>query len=717
MSNGSMSQPDAGGTAGSASEEQAAPPKVGVDTGGTFTDFAWLDGDGRIQVHKELSTADDPAAAIMGGVGKLEIPPAASIVHGSTVATNALLERRGARTALIATAGFGDVLAIGRQDRPDLYALVPRKPDPLVPRERRYEVDERVTAEGQILRPLDESGLAKIIDELLAGEVESVAVCLLFSFLRPEHERRIRSAIESAVRASLQGERPMHVSLSSDILPEYREYERTATTVINAYVAPLMSRYLTRLEREVAPRSLVVMQSNGGIIGPERAGSEAARTVLSGPAGGVVGAMYVAERAGFGDIITFDMGGTSTDVALCPGQLPATSEGEVAGLPIRLPIIDIHTVGAGGGSLAVVDPGGALRVGPQSAGADPGPACYGLASEKAGDLAGDIARQVTTTDANLLLGRLDADHFLGGQMRLDTTAARRVMARLGKSLGAEAPEQAAWGIVQVANANMERAIRRISVERGYDPRDFTLVAFGGAGPLHACDLAEGLQIPRVLVPLSPGVLSALGMLVARPARDYSVTVMGRLEPGGLGHPEWLSETFAGMRAKAKHEMAAEGYRPEQLLLAERLDLRYFGQSYELTVAVGAEDGQSEIASIHEIVQRFHRAHARRYGFERPEQAVQVVNMRLAASARVAPPALPELARGPADARRALVGRKQVWFGDGATVSRLYDRARLRAGNVLVGPAIVFQYDTTTVILPNWTAEVDQFGNLLLHNQS
>jgi N-methylhydantoinase A len=717
MSNGSMSQPDAGGTAGSASEEQAAPPKVGVDTGGTFTDFAWLDGDGRIQVHKELSTPDDPAAAIMGGVGKLEIPPAASIVHGSTVATNALLERRGARTALIATAGFGDVLAIGRQDRPDLYALVPRKPDPLVPRERRYEVDERVTAEGQILRPLDESGLAKIIDELLAGEVESVAVCLLFSFLRPEHERRIRSAIESAVRASLQGERPMHVSLSSDILPEYREYERTATTVINAYVAPLMSRYLTRLEREVAPRSLVVMQSNGGIIGPERAGSEAARTVLSGPVGGVVGAMYVAERAGFGDIITFDMGGTSTDVALCPGQLPATSEGEVAGLPIRLPIIDIHTVGAGGGSLAVVDPGGALRVGPQSAGADPGPACYGLASEKAGDLAGDIARQVTTTDANLLLGRLDADHFLGGQMRLDTTAARRVMARLGKSLGAEAPEQAAWGIVQVANANMERAIRRISVERGYDPRDFTLVAFGGAGPLHACDLAEGLQIPRVLVPLSPGVLSALGMLVARPARDYSVTVMGRLEPGGLGHPEWLSETFAGMRAKAKHEMAAEGYRPEQLLLAERLDLRYFGQSYELTVAVGAEDGQSEIASIHEIVQRFHRAHARRYGFERPEQAVQVVNMRLAASARVAPPALPELARGPADARRALVGRKQVWFGDGATVSRLYDRARLRAGNVLVGPAIVFQYDTTTVILPNWTAEVDQFGNLLLHNQS
>jgi N-methylhydantoinase A len=712
MGNGSMSLPEARVPAGKTPADQIAPPKVGVDTGGTFTDFVWLDGVGRLQVLKELSTPIDPARAILRGIEKLKIPSTASIVHGSTVATNALLERRGARTALIATAGFADVLAIGRQDRPDLYALVPRKPDPLVPREWRFEVDERVTAEGQILRPLDKVGLAQVVDELLTDEVESVAVCLLFSFLRPEHERQIHSVIRSAMRASPAGEQTIHVSLSSDILPEYREYERTATTVINAYVAPLMSRYLTRLERDLAPRSVVVMQSNGGIIGPERASSEAARTVLSGPAGGVVGAMYVAERAGFEDIITFDMGGTSTDVALCPGQLPATSEGEVAGLPIRLPIIDIHTVGAGGGSLAYVDPGGALQVGPRSAGAVPGPACYGPASaQETGEPAGDAVSRTTTTDANLLLGRLDADHFLGGQMDLDSAAAGQVMARLGQALGAESPEQTAWGVVQVANATMERAIRRISVERGYDPRDFTLVAFGGAGPLHACDLAEGLQIPRVLVPPSPGVLSALGMLVARPARDYSVTVMGRLEPGGLEQPAWLIERFAEMRARAEDEMAAEGYGPEQLQLARRLDLRYVGQSHELTIAVELGDSESRIAD------RFHRAHAQRYGFERPEQAVQVVNMRLAATARVTPPALPELAPGSADARQALVGRKQVWFGEGVVESRLYDRARLRTGNVLDGPAIVFQYDTTTVILPEWTAEVDQRGNLLLRHQS
>ncbi|UCG23554.1 MAG: hydantoinase/oxoprolinase family protein [Chloroflexota bacterium] len=701
-----MSQSEAIGPAGNRSSPgQNEPPKVGVDTGGTFTDFVWVDGDGRLQVHKELSTPVDPSRSILSGIDKLVIPLAASIVHGSTVATNALLERRGARTALIATAGFADVLAIGRQDRPDLYALVPRKPDPLVPRQWRFEVDERVTAEGQILRALDETDLARVVRELLADEIESVAVCLLFSFLRPEHERQIRAAIKAALPAA---EQPIHVSLSSEILPEYREYERTATTVINAYVAPLMNRYLKRLEREVAPRSLVVMQSNGGIIGPVRASSEAARTVLSGPAGGVVGAMYVAERAGFKNIITFDMGGTSTDVALCPGQLPATSEGEIAGLPIRLPIIDIHTVGAGGGSLAYVDPGGALQVGPQSAGADPGPACYGRTSmEETAVPAGTAASRTTTTDANLLLGRLDVDHFLGGQMRLDEAAARQAVARLSLALGAESPELAAWGVIQVANANMERAIRRISVERGYDPRDFTLVAFGGAGPLHACDLAESLQIPRVLVPPSPGVLSALGMIVARPARDYSVTVMGRLEPDGADQPEWLMENFAAMRARAEDEMSAEGYGSEQLLLEERLDLRYFGQSYELTIAVEAGDSGGDISA------RFHSAHARRYGFERPDQAVQIVNLRLAATARMTPPALPELAKGPADAQEATVGRKQVWYGESGVESTLYDRARLRAGNVIGGPAIVFQYDTTTVILPEWTAEVDQHGNLLL----
>lgn len=690
-------------------EQPIAAPKVGVDTGGTFTDFVWLDGHGKVQVRKELSTPNDPAEAVLAGIERLRVPSQAKIIHGSTVATNALLERRGARTALVTTAGFADVLAIGRQDRPELYVLVPQKPEPLVPSKWRFEVVERVTAAGEILRPLDSAQLEEVIEQLLAEEIESVAVCLLFSFLRPEHEQRIRAAIKRQQMELPARRRPIHISISSDILPEYREFERTATTVINAYVAPLMSGYLDRLEAEVAPRPLSVMQSNGGIIGAARAGSEAARTVLSGPAGGVVGAMYVAELAGFREIITFDMGGTSTDVALCPGEIVTTSEGEIATLPMRLPMIDIHTVGAGGGSLASLDPGGALQVGPQSAGADPGPACHGNGPDsRLGDRTEGLWR-MTTTDANLVLGRLDADHFLGGRMRLDESAAFDVMTELGRSLEGASPVQAAWGVVQVANANMERAIRRISVERGHDPRDFTLVAFGGAGPLHACELAAGMQIPRVLIPPMPGVLSALGMLVASPARDYSVTVMRALQLDGQAPPVWLAERLLEMRGRAAEEMAAEGYSNDQLQMDERLDLRYMGQSYELTVPVKEGDSEAQIAT------KFHRAHAGRYGFQRPQKPVQVVNVRLNVVARSAPPQLPVVERGAADSEAAVIGRKSVWFGEGLRESRLLDRAKLLAGNRFAGPAIVFQYDTTTAIPPDWTAEVDDYGTLLLAN--
>lgn len=377
--------------------------RLGVDTGGTFTDFVWLDENGRFHLHKQLSTPADPSAAILAGIQRRHIPDTAEVIHGSTVATNALLERRGVRTALITTQGFADVLAIGRQNRPDLYALVPQKPEPLVPKKWRFELPERVSAQGDILLPLDLTTLPPILAQLAADNIESVAICLLFSFLRPEHEQAIQTAIT-------QSSSPLHISLSSDILPEYREYERTATTVINAYVAPLMSRYLARLAAGLAPRHLAVMQSNGGIINAQTAAVHAARTALSGPAGGVVGARYVAQLAGFNEIITFDMGGTSTDVALCPGKLPTTATGEIAGLPLRLPLIDIHTVGAGGGSLAYVDAGGALHVGPQSAGAEPGPACYGKR-----EAAGSAILSATTTDANLVLGRLDAAHFFGGR--------------------------------------------------------------------------------------------------------------------------------------------------------------------------------------------------------------------------------------------------------------------------------------------------------------
>ena len=685
--------------------------RLGVDTGGTFTDFVWLAENGRYQIHKQLSTPHDPSESILSGMEKMAVPETAVVVHGSTVATNALLERKGARTALITTKGFADVLAIGRQNRPDIYALVPQKPPPLVPTAWRLEVDERVMAEGEVLRPLDLAELPAIWQQLQAEQIESVAVCLLFSFLQPAHEQQIRQFLLNNAAANA-----LHISLSSDILPEYREYERTATTVINAYVAPLMTRYLHRLADGVQPRRLSVMQSNGGIIPARTAGSEAARTVLSGPAGGVVGARFVAEQAGFPEIITFDMGGTSTDVALCPGRLPTTATGEIAGLPLRLPIIDIHTVGAGGGSIATVDAGGALRVGPESAGAFPGPACYGRSKEEIGDwrletepkspISNLQSLQATVTDANLVLGRLDATRFLGGAMALDEMAARQALLTLAEKMNAIDVETAAWGVIQVANANMERAIRRISVERGYDPRRFTLMPFGGAGPLHACELAESLQIPRVLVPPVPGVLSALGMLVAAPTKDYSQTVMRAVVAWREADEAWLAASFAPLEARALAEMVAEGHLEDDLTLTYRLDMRYKGQSHELTIPWTA--GASEVVPL------FHAAHQQRYGYRLPEgEMVEIVTLRVTAVAPVDPPQIPQEPLGSADASAAVLGRKQVWFKQETQLTTLYDREKLCPGHQFGGPAIVFQYDTTLVIPPGWETAVDSYHNLIL----
>jgi N-methylhydantoinase A len=667
--------------------------RLGVDTGGTFTDFVWLDDHGRFRIHKQLSTPDDPSEAVLVGARLLAVPETAvvDVIHGSTVATNALLERRGARTALITTRGFADLLAIGRQNRPELYALVPQKPAPLVPRPWRFEVDERVTAQGDVLTPLAPASLTPILAQIAADEIESVAVCLLFGFLHPAHEQQIRQALHAAQPA-------LHVSLASEILPEYREYERTAATVINAYVAPLMDRYLGRLAAGLAPRRLTVMQSNGGVISAAAAGAQAARTVLSGPAGGVVGARFVATQAGFEALITFDMGGTSTDAALCPGRLPTTAAGEIAGLPLRLPAIDIHTVGAGGGSLAYVDAGGALHVGPQSAGADPGPACYGRQSPP---------WRATVTDANLVLGRLDPDHFLGGALRLDAAAAQAALADLARAMGAATPQEAAWGVIQVANANMERAIRRISVERGHDPRRFTLVAFGGAGPLHACELAQNLQIPRVLIPPLPGVLSALGMLAAAPTKDYSRTVMQPLDAAGPEMAAWLRAYLAPLAAQARQALAAEGHPADTISLRYALDMRYVGQSHELTVPVDLNDSRTAVST------RFHAAHAARYGYQRPDAAVEIVNVRLTAVASIQSPRLTSQPLGPADARDAHVGVKMVWFDRRPQTAQLYARDRLQPGHRCAGPAVVFQYDTTTVIPPGWETAVDANGNLLL----
>ena len=687
--------------------------KIGVDTGGTFTDFVWLE-DGRLHIHKQLSSPDDPSRAVLAGVRAANVSEAAQVVHGSTVATNALLERRGARTALITTEGFADVLAIGRQNRPDLYALTPQKPPPLVPRAWRFEVPERVTAQGEALRPLEPEALDPIVEALAAEEVESVAVCLLFSFLYPQHEQAIRERLLEAAERD-ERLRNLHISLSCEILPEYREYERTATTVINAYVTPLMGRYLSRVSRGIAPRSLAVMQSNGGVISVETAGTEAARTVLSGPAGGVVGAHFIAERAGFQQIITFDMGGTSSDVALCPGLIPTTSEGEIAGLPLRLPAIDIHTVGAGGGSLAYLDAGGALHVGPQSAGADPGPVSYGLQlsegrRQRVADEAVRDGLYVTTTDANLVLGRLDEGNFLGGTMRLYGERALAAMEGLAREMGAPSAQKAAWDVLQVANATMERAIRRISVERGFDPREFTLVAFGGAGPLHACDLAQSMQIPRVLVPPVPGVLSALGMLVAAPAKDYSQTVMQRLVDEGEGDSrDVLDDAFKLLRQRAQEEMAGEGHETAQLTWHYSLDMRYAGQSHELEVAY--EPGHTTTV----VISNFHAAHEQRYGYSRREAPVEVVNVRLVALAPATPPQLPRQEERTGDGQAARCGEKQVWFNEKPYATPLYQREKLAAGDRFQGPAVIFQYDTTTVVPPAWGVRVDGFGNLVVES--
>ncbi|HWQ14564.1 MAG TPA: hydantoinase/oxoprolinase family protein, partial [Roseiflexaceae bacterium] len=645
---------------------------LGIDIGGTFTDFVLLRG-GRVHVHKLLSTPEDPSRALLQGVADLGAP--AAVVHGTTVATNALLERRGAPTALVATAGFGDVLAIGRGDRPSLYDLDVARPAPIIPEDVVFEVRERILHDGAVLQPLEPAELERLASWLARQPVEAVAICLLHSYANPAHEQLIVERLHDGTfqRANVP---TRFISASHRVLPEQREYERASTTAVNAYVAPALGRYLARVEGALAAqgmRSLRIMASDGGSMGLATARELPARATLSGPAGGVVGARFVAGRAGFDRVITFDMGGTSTDVALCDGSLPRSAESRVGGLPVRLPSLDIHTVGAGGGSLARLDAGGALRVGPQSAGADPGPACYGRGT------------QPTVTDANLLLGRLQPQAFLGGRMALDVARAETALAPLAAALypaadgrpmtddrrrmrdderpatddqtGAEVREgvpistgidssvvgrrsmlRTALGVVRVANAAMERAIRAISVERGDDPRDFVLVAFGGAGPLHAAYLAEALGMRRVLVPRYPGVLSALGMLAAHVTRSASRALLAPLD---ALDPAALRAHMDGLAAEGLAALAADGEPPERCRVDFALDLRYAGQSYEITTPLAAiEEGQAVLPEILPLItveslaacrERFHALHERRYGHAMRSRPVEAVLLRATAT--------------------------------------------------------------------------------------
>jgi 5-oxoprolinase (ATP-hydrolysing) len=682
---------------------------VGIDIGGTFTDFVIFDpATGELRTFKLLSTPDNPARAVLSGLSSERLPGLderdLTIVHGSTVATNALLERKGARMALVSSRGFRDVLQIGRQNRPSLYDLFADPPPALVQGELRFEVDERVDCDGQVVKALDPDDLGDILADLHKAGAQSVAVSLLFSFLHPTHEADIGQALRGAGYS---------VSLSSEILPEYREYERTSTTTVNAYVSPVLERYLGELGRELTGKDgqeapLRVMQSNGGHISLGEAQRNGVRCILSGPAGGVVGAMRVG-RAAFASaptalpgqgvervkLITFDMGGTSTDVSLVDGQAQVTTDSLVSGCPIRIPVLDIHTIGAGGGSLATVDLGGALRVGPQSAGADPGPACYGK---------GDLS---TVTDANLALGRLAPDLFLGGQMPLYPQRAQEALEKLGQHLGLS-PVEAALGVIEVINAHMERALRVISIERGFDPREFCLLSFGGAGGLHAADLARRLDIPQVLIPPTASTLSAFGMLAADVVKDYTQTVM---LPGDTA----LSKIAAGLAPLAQRglqEVQAEGLKQADIVVEKFVDMRYTGQSYELTVP-WLLDGEN-------IHAEFQRLHQQTYGYAHPNAPLEIVNLRARATGKGQSPALPAAPLEGPDPSQALIGMRPVLLSvDGAAKSNgpaslpFYRYEELRPGNILHGPTIVVRADTTILIGPGDVARVDGYFNLII----
>ena len=649
--------------------------RVAIDTGGTFTDCVYLQ-DGRFVVLKVFSTPQDPGMAVLNGLHQIAAGSQVVVRHGTTVGTNAMLERKGARVAFVTTKGFEDTIAIGRQARPKLYDWFQPAPECLVKAGLRFGVMERTSAEGEVIREVDRAELNELARAIGESDVEAVAISLLFSFANPKNEIEVARALEKL---------GLPLSISHRILPEFREYERASTVVANAYLAPKMGVYLTKLaegvEGEYSDSRLEVMQSSGGIISSKLAAAEPVRTVLSGPAGGVIGAYKLATLAGFDRIIGFDMGGTSTDVCLVDasaGGLRISNESMVSGIPIGVPMLDIHTAGAGGGSIARFDAGGMLRVGPESAGSMPGPICFGR------------GEQPTVTDANLALGRLDTERFLGGSVKLDR---QRMMEWMTKARGSIATvEDFAAGILRVIETSMAKAIRVISVERGFDPRDFTLVAFGGGGPVHACSLARALSVPRVLVPVLPGALSAVGILLADTMREYSRTVMLPVEAS-------LDSVFRELEQLGVDEFRAEGLTGQAF---RSVDLRYRGQGYELNVPFGSE-----------MAAQFHDLHQRRYGFRSETRPLEVVNVRvrMVSAADKFEPVVQPLVEG--DGSQALIGTRPVYFDDRFHETRVYDRELLRPGDTFAGPAIVSEYSSATVLPLGDVLRVDGLGNMVI----
>jgi N-methylhydantoinase A len=676
--------------------------RVGVDSGGTFTDICLFDdATGMIAVWKVASTPDDPSRGIADGVSealnriKSQTREVGYFGHGTTVATNALIQHRGVKTGLITTDGFRDLLEIGRQKRPHLYDLMVDKPVPLVSRDMRLEVPERVRHDGSVETPLDEAALRAAVRRLRDAGVRAVAVCFLYGFLF--------TANEAAAMRILREEFPDSFHCAShEVAPEFREFERLSTTVVNAYLGPVMRDYIHRLGERLDGLGLStkphLTQSNGGVISFKEAERLPVRTVLSGPSTGVVGAREVGTLAGYSDLITFDMGGTSTDVALLAGgECRLSGEATVHGYPIKAPMADIHTVGAGGGSIAFID-GGLLKVGPRSAGAVPGPVCYGLGNT-----------EPTVTDANLVLGLLNPRHLLGGRLAVDRDLAHAAIARLAADLGLDVMT-AAQGILSVVTANMARAIRVISVQRGYDPRDYTLVAFGGAGPLHAARLAEELNIRRVLVPRNPGILCAMGLLLTDLRADFALT-----RPRTLGDDALpaMHEIFGALSERAHDWFEEEGIASGDRRVGRTVDMRYAGQNYELSVPV--PEGNVGPETVVALAEGFTAEHRRMYGFAAFDEPVQLVTFRVQATGLVPKAAFSPNPLSPADASHAVIGQRSVWLSDAndfVSVS-VYDRDGLAAGNRFVGPAIVEQMDATTFVPAGMTARVDTWLNLIV----
>jgi len=679
--------------------------RVGIDIGGTFTDAVVITDAGEIHIFKSPSTPADSsiglfdclqkAAAQFGldleqFLGRIEL-----LVHGTTVATNTMLQYAGAKTGLITTKGFRDALEMRRAHKEDIWDLSLAPPPPIIPRYLRLAVTERINYAGEVIVPLDEEETRQVVRQLKAEGVQAIAVCTLFSFLNPLHERRIREIV-------LEEFPECFVSLSSEILPQVREYERSSTTAVNAYVGPVLGKYLTNLQDKLTaaglPREVLITQSNGGVMSAAYALQHGAATLLSGPSAGAVGGMFFASQLGMPDLLVMDMGGTSYDVSLIKDGLYAmTTEGEIARYRVALPMIDIHTIGAGGGSIAYLDKGHMLKVGPQSAGADPGPACY--------DRGG---AQPTTTDADVVLGYINPDYYLGGEFPIDReAAAEAIRRRIAEPLGLD-PIEAAYGIFRLVNANMADATRVVSVEKGHDPRDFALVAAGGAGAIHASQIAESVGIPKVIVPKTASVFCALGMLESDLKHDYLRTMWAPFDALDL---EELNTVFEEMEAEARQTLDAEGIPPERVVVERGMDPRYMGQHHEVPVTV--PQGRISRETLDQVARRFHEAHERLFLYSEPESPLESINVRLTATGLIPKTPLAPWPAGDADASLARKATRPAYFGAWLDTP-VYDGDKLLAGNRIEGPAIVEEVTTTIVIFPDDWAEVDHLGNLVIH---